>query len=67
MKSVVKNDTSKKLLDMDLMYPIVIKKTKTRIKTISRDLPSYAGLKQRRPLLVIQKQPPEVFCEKRCS
>ena len=45
--------TRKKVLDIDLMYKIVIKKTKTKLKTTSRDLPSYAGLKQRRPLLII--------------
>ena len=35
----------KLLLDMDLMYPIVIKKTKNKNRTRSHDLPSDSALK----------------------
>ena len=34
---------SQKMLDMDLMYPIVIKITKTKIKAMLCDLSSYAA------------------------
>ena len=40
------NNYPEKIVDIDLMYPIIIKKTKAKVKAILRDLSSYATLNE---------------------
>ena len=44
MQNKLSNYHSEKMVDADLMCPIVIEKTKTKIKAMWHDLSSYAAL-----------------------